>query len=183
MSKLLADLGWETLQERRLKHKLVILYKMVNGRAPEYLQTLVPPIVQNTTAHNLRNSDDIRNFRARTNLFYNSFFPSTIRAWNELADEIKATPSVASFKFQLNRNLTKPPKYYNSGTRQGQILHARLRMQCSSLNPDLYRKNIVPYPSCTCGEFESAYHFFFKCTVTGSVLFHCLPADPDRSQD
>ena len=175
ISKLLADLGWETLQERRSKHKLVILYKMVNGSAPEYLQTLVPPIVQNTTTHNLRNSDDIRNFRARTNLFYNSFLPSTIRAWNELADEIKAAPSVASFKFRLNRNLTKPPKYYNSGTRQGQILHARLRMQCSSLNADLYRKNIVPSPSCTCVEFESAYHFFFKCTNYSLARSRYLP--------
>ena len=147
---------------------------MVNGSAPEYLQTLVPPIVQITTTHNLRNSDDIRNFRARTNLFNNSFLPSTIRAWNELADEIKAAPSVASFTFRLNRNLTKPPKYYNSGTRQGQILHARLRMQCSSLNADLYRKNIVPSP-CTCGEFESAYHFFFKCTNYSLARSRYLP--------
>ena len=69
ISKLLTDLGWETLQERRSKHKLVILYKMMNASVPEYLQTLVPPIVQNTTTHNLRNSDDIRNFRAQTNLF------------------------------------------------------------------------------------------------------------------
>ena len=72
-SKLLADLGWETLQARRSKHKLVILYKMLNGSAPEYLQTLVPPVVQNTTSHNLRNSNDLRNPRARTNLFYNFF--------------------------------------------------------------------------------------------------------------
>ena len=109
--------------------------------------------------------------------FYNSFLPSTIRAWNELDDEIKAAPSVASFKFRLNRNLTKPPKYYNSGTRQGQILHvhARLRMQCSSLNADLYRKNIVPSPSCTCGEFESAYRFFFKCTNYSLARSRYLP--------
>ena len=107
--------------------------------------------------------------------FYNSFLPSTIRAWNELADEIKAAPSVACFKFRLNRNLTKPPKYYNSGTRQGQIIHARLRMQCSSLNADLYRKNIVPSPSCTCGEFESAYHFFFKCTNYSLARSRYLP--------
>ena len=36
-------------------------------------------------------------------------------------------------------------------------------MACSSLNSDLYRKNIVPSPSCACGGFESAYHFFFIC--------------------
>ena len=36
-------------------------------------------------------------------------------------------------------------------------------MACSSLNSDLYRKNIVLSPSCACGGVESAYHFFFIC--------------------
>ena len=34
-------------------------------------------------------------------------------------------------------------------------------MQCSSLNADLYRKNITPSPSCKCGDFENAHHFFY----------------------
>ena len=36
-------------------------------------------------------------------------------------------------------------------------------MGCSSLNSDLYRNNIVTSPSCVCGDFESTYHFFFRC--------------------
>ena len=70
INNLLADLGWETLQARRARHKLVILYKIINGLAPEYLQTLVPPIVQNTTSYNLRNSNDLRNVHAGTNPFF-----------------------------------------------------------------------------------------------------------------
>ena len=70
INNLLADLGWETLQARRARHKLVVLYKIINGPAPEYLQTLVPPIVQNTTSYNLRNSNDLRNVHARTNPFF-----------------------------------------------------------------------------------------------------------------
>ena len=136
---------------------------MVNGLTPEYFQSLIPPIVQNTTTYNLRNSSDLRNVHARTNLFYNSFIPSTIRAWNDLSDEIKTAPSVASFKYRLNNKLKKPQKYYYTGSRIGQILHARLRMECSSLNAHLYRKNIVPSPTCLCGGFESTYYFFFQC--------------------
>ena len=107
IAKLHADLGWESLQARRTKQKLIVFYKMINGLTPEYLHTLLPPTVQNTTSksYNLRNSNDIRNVHARTNLFYNSFLPSTIRAWNELSDEIKSAPSVASFKFRLNGDL------------------------------------------------------------------------------
>ena len=136
---------------------------MVNGLTPEYLQSLIPPIIQNTTTYNLRNSSDLRNVHARTNLFYNSFIPSTIRAWNDLSDEIKTEPSVALFKYRLNNNLKKPPKYYDTGPRIGQILHTRLRMECSSLNAHLYRKNIIPSPTCSCRGFESIYHFFFQC--------------------
>ena len=62
-----------------------------------------------------------------------------------------------------------PPKYYTAGSRKGQILHARLRMQCSSLNADLYRKNIIPSPSCSCGGFESANHFFYICPQLTAV--------------
>ena len=83
------------------------------------------------------------------------FFPSAIRAWNSLPEEIKQAPSVASFKYRLNRNNQSPPlKYFNAGSRIGQILHSRLRMKCSSLNSHLYRRNIVESLSCTCGSFE-----------------------------
>ena len=102
----------------------MIFYKIVNGLTLEYLQTLVPPVVQNFTSYNVRNSNDLRNVRARTNLFYNSFLPSTIRAWNDLAADIKTAPSVASFKYWLTTDLHKPPKYFNSGLRLGQILHS-----------------------------------------------------------
>lgn len=163
LEKLFADLGWDSLQERRNKHKLMILYKIINGLTPQYLQDIMPPLVQETTSYNLRNSDDIRNPRANTNLFFNSFFPSTIRAWNNLSDDIKNSTSVSSFKYHLNRNGITPPKYFNAGSRKGQILHARLRMECSSLNSHLYKKNIVLSPSCTCGGFESTYHYLFKC--------------------
>ena len=33
-------------------------------------------------------------------------------------------PSVASFKYRLNRNLMPPPNHYNVGSHKGQILKA-----------------------------------------------------------
>ena len=38
-------------------------------------------------------------------------------------------------------------------------------MECSSLNSHLYSKNIINSPSCSCGGFESAHHFFFTCPI------------------
>ena len=162
--KLLSDLGWDSLQNRRNKHKLTILYKILNGLTPEYLQSILPPLVQNTTNYNLSNSNILRSIHANTNLFYNSFFPSTIRAWNGLSEDIKNSPSVAAFKYRLNRDTHPPPKYFNAGTRMGQILHARIRMECSVLNSNLYRKNIVPSHSCSCGTLR-AHITSFSCVI------------------
>ena len=146
------------MQERRTKNKLVIFYKIINNLTPNSLQEFVLPLVQDGNPYRLRNSSDIRTIYTNTNLFYNSFYPTTIREWNNLAQEIKDASSVASFKYQFDRETRNcaPPKFYSAGSRKEQILHARLRMQCSSLNADLFGKNIIPSPSCSCGGFENA---------------------------
>ena len=78
IEKLLVELGWDTLQSRHNKHKLVTFYKIIHGLSPNYLQNLVPPLVQETNNYNLRNTNNIQTFASNTNLFYNSFFPSSV---------------------------------------------------------------------------------------------------------
>ena len=58
IDKLYADLGCNTLQECRNKHKLVILYKIINGLTPQYLHDVMPPLVQEATNYNIRNSNN-----------------------------------------------------------------------------------------------------------------------------
>ena len=107
---------------------------------PTIFSILSLPLFKKTTNHNLQNADDILTLHACTNLYYNSFFPSRNRAWNSLPEDTKHSPSISSFKFRLNMDINKPPKYYNKGTRMGQILHTSIRLECSSLNAHLYRK-------------------------------------------
>ena len=135
------------------------------------------PIIPEIINYNLRIADDIQTLHTCTNLYYNSFFPSTKSVWNSLPEDTKQSPSISSFKFRLNRDLNKPPKYYNTGTRIGQLLHTRIRLECSSLNAHLYRKNIVPEPTCQCGGFKSSYHFFFVCPIFLDARSKCLPAN------
>ena len=60
--------GWGSLQSRRNTHKLLLFYKKkVHGIAPNWLSERMPPLVQETTTYCLRNSDNVRNYRARTN--------------------------------------------------------------------------------------------------------------------
>ena len=145
IEKLFADLGWDTLQERRNKQKLDTMYKMIYGITPNYLTELIPPLVREGNPYRLRNSNNIELLHAKTNLYFNSLLPSTIRAWNNLPAEIQQVDSLQSFNSNLNRNLKSNPKYFYAGTRKGQILHARLRMDCSSLISRLYRKKYCRY--------------------------------------
>ena len=163
IEKILADLGWDSLQERRYKHKLPVFFKIINCLTPRYLSEILPPLVQENNHYNLRNANTLYPMHANTNLFFNSFFPSTIRAWNELSDEIKEANTVSAFKYRLNRNKRSPPKYYNVDTRIGHAYTLGNTLIAVLLIHIFFEKNIVASRTCDCGGFESSYHFFFIC--------------------
>ena len=60
-------------------------------------------------------------------------------------------------------------KLFYTVARKPQTLHTRLRTKCSSLNYDLFLKNITESPLCGCGsgEIENAEHFFLWCCLYG----------------
>ena len=161
------EIGWESLESRRRHHKLILFYKMVNNLTPPYLSSLIPTTVGNTSTYNLRNARDLSTVASRTALFSNSFLPSVVREWNNLPLETREADSLSSFKRHLRRNNYRPPKYYYIGKRKAQILHVRLRTNCSSLNHHLFQKNIIESPLCSCGSPETTQHYFFEC-----VLYH-----------
>ena len=142
---------WETLERRRYNHKITLFYKMMHNITPLYLLSLVPQSIGNLSRYNLRNSNDLQTIDARTNQYFNSFLPSSVRAWNNLPNNAKQCESVNSFKCFLQREKTTVPKHYYAGCRKGQILLTRLRTNCSSLNFDLFVKNISDSPLCHCG--------------------------------
>ena len=163
LSTLSKEIGWESLEKRRTNHKLTLFYKMTNNLAPLYLSSLVPSTVSNISRYNLRNSNNLQTIDARTTLYFNSFLPSTVRAWNEVPEEVKLSDSVNAFKRFLNKDKSHIPKHFYVGKRKAQILHTRLRTNCSSLNLDLFMRNISDTPLCQCGSVENAQHFFFHC--------------------
>ena len=155
--------GWEPLDKRRYKHKLCLFYQMDTGVSPNYLSSLIPASVEDSTIYNLRNANNLRYTLTRTQLYYRSFLPSSIRAWNDLALELRQSRSIQSFKYQLAKILKKPPRYYYAGNWLSQIRLTRLRTDCSSLNYNLFSKIIVDIPHCACGAVETTKHYFFEC--------------------
>ena len=165
IQKLSEDIGWEELYSRRKKHKLVLFYKMVNNIAPLYLSSLVPPLVQSVSHYSLRNANDLQSVNSRTTQYFISFLPSVIRDWNSLPCADRNVKTIDSFKRYLNQHRATVPKYFYTGNRKSQILHTRLRLGCSSLNYELFLKNIFESPLCSCGAVENTEHFFFRCTL------------------
>ena len=157
------ETGWESLEKRRHKHKLCVFFQMNTGVLPNYLSSLIPASVEDSTTYNLRNANNFRHTLSRTQLYYRSFLPSSIRAWNDLSLEVRQSTSIQSFKYQLNKNLKKPPKHYYIGNRISQIQHTRLRTDCSSLNHHLFSKKFVDSPHCACGAVETTKHYLFEC--------------------
>ena len=157
------EVGWESLEKRRRKHKLLLLYKMFNNLSPLYICSLIPPTVDTQISYNLRNAHNIRTIHSRTTQYFNSFLPSTIREWNTLPLDVRNCDSINSFKRKLNSDINVVPKYFYTGNRKAQVLHVRIRTKCSSLNNDLYQKGINDMPLCLCGHVENADHFLMKC--------------------
>ena len=163
LDNLYKEVGWQTLHRRRQDHKITLFYKMFNQLTPVYLSSLIPQQVNAISHHNLRNSNDIHTIRSNTSLIHNSFLPSTLRQWNSLPVEVRQLNTLSSFKTFLKKDLQSVPTYYYCGSRKAQILHARLRTGCSSLNMDLFHKNITESPLCRCGSIEDTQHYFFHC--------------------
>ena len=171
------EAGWESLQDRRIKHKLILYFKMVKGLSPHSLSSLVPQSVGSITPYSLCGSQNHQIPQCRTELYKKSFLPAVIEEWNELPIEIRNEDSLSCFKYYLNRDKPSPNKLYFIGERKLQVIHTQIRNKCSSLNKHLFLKNIVDSPLCTCGGNETSEHFFFECNNYDAVrtsLFNAI---------
>ena len=163
---LYTELSWEPITCRYEKHKLVLFHKMYVGESPAYLNTLMPETVGENVTYNLRNVDHLQGIYGRTNKFRRSFLPSTIQIWNNLESDIRNMDSCDQFKNAINKNLKNTNELYYFGMRKENILHARIRMQCSCLNEHLFNMYIVDSPRCVCGyATENSEHFLMHCPL------------------
>jgi hypothetical protein len=160
------ETGWETLANRRKNRKLTIFYKIDNKLCPPYLINCLPPVTSDVSNYNLRNNQNYVPPRCRLRTSACSFIPSTVSLWNNLDISIRNSPTISLFKNRVKGDIYKPPEYYNEGSRKLNILHTRLRHQCSSLNADLSRIHVINNYKCSCGaSFEDAIHYFLECPL------------------
>ena len=98
------SLRWLDVTEKVLFNDLVLAFKCVNGLAPDYLGKY---FVKRSAVHN-KNTRGCNNFvvpRCRLSMGQRAFYFRCPREWNGLADNIKNTKEIGSFKRTLFKNM------------------------------------------------------------------------------
>ena len=89
------ETGWETLSQRRTNKKLTLMFTIVN-----YLKNL-PNRVGDQTHYQLRNNPNYEVPYSRLCSYKNSYFPSTLRLWNELDQDTRNSSSMPDFNNRI----------------------------------------------------------------------------------
>ena len=170
-NKIYNETGFIPLIQRRKFHKTCTFYKMIKGMTPNYLSSLVPPTIMTITNYPLRNADELKNIRTRTELYKKSFLPSAVRDWNALDINIRKLNSFNQFKKAICPLKKLQHKYFvEFGSRSNQIIHCRLRLDCSDLNAHRFTRHISNNSYCSCGHpFEDTVHFLFCCPLYNHI--------------
>ena len=140
--RIYAELGLESLKDRRWHKRLTCMFKIMNEQAPHYLINLIPKCNQGIRTRN----SHIPTFYCRTDCFKYSFFPSTLRDWFNLDEYIRSAESISIFKNRL-LSLIRPVQssVFNIFDPKGLKLLTRLRLEFSHLNEHRFRHN---FESC-----------------------------------
>jgi len=92
-------LQWESLEDRRTKLQLVILYKIIH----DLVDIPSDAYLSEAPARTRRNMHSLtyNHYSTSSDVFKFSFFPRTIPVWNRLPATVAEAPSLVSFKREL----------------------------------------------------------------------------------
>ena len=170
-NRLLEELGWPPLSLQRRHHRLNLMFKIQHQLSPRYLTDSCPVLTQDRTNYNLRSGLNITTPIQKTATYQNSFFPQTIKDWNNLKQETRLLKSIDTFKDTLKKSSgykTKSLFHHNSS--KAAINHTRMRLGLSGLSSHRHDYRHIDNPECpTCkATSEDPTHYFLTCpTYTG----------------
>ena len=91
MTGILEQLKWESLKKRRTDNRLILLYKGLKGKARIPTDDLIPKTRRCRNSH----SKAFQLPSASIEAYKCSFFPQTIRDWNDLPDSLFSTAEMS----------------------------------------------------------------------------------------
>ena len=138
--KLYAELGWESLSDRRWSRRLVQFYKNFNDFTPQYLNNFVPPT--RALLYGRRRENVLHEFKCRTETFANTFFPDSVKIWNNIGIELRSIDTLSEFKKQIIKLVR--PSTYGIHRPLGIKRLFQLRLGLSHLNPIILGSRLPP---------------------------------------
>ena len=160
---------------RQWFRRLCYFFKIQSSDLPQYSKDLIPkPSLCYTTRF-----PPLPNFKLRTKIFRNLFFPYTVNEWNNLGNIIKSFEPYLMFRKRM-LNLIRPKCHDTYGIHDptGLKLLTRLRLGLIHLNDHKFSHNFKDCinPLCSCiVSVENNIHFFLHCHY-----FSFAKAGPDE---
>lgn len=97
---ILRELNWDTLAKRRKIQKSLLMFKILNRRAPSYLVDLVSSYKTNYRLRDIDNKLSLP--KPNTEYLKRSFSYSAAKVWNELPASIRSISSYQTFKKEIH---------------------------------------------------------------------------------
>ena len=160
--KLLNELGWENTTKRIEYLCLTQFYKIIHRQTTPLVHENLPPRLNS----NYPTNRTFQHYPFMSSFFVNSFFPFSIRRWDQLDPDLRNEPDFTEFKIKLKEKL-KPHKFkhFHCGFKYPNTLHTQLRLGRSFLNCHLFPIGLSITKYCQCGSLESVEHFLLDCKL------------------
>ena len=165
--KIMRELAWEDTSTRLHYLCVTQFYKIIHHMTTPLVRECLPPRLNSVYPTNRT----FQHYPLMDNFFMNSYFPYTIKKWDQLDPALRVEPDFDLFKIKLKQQL-KPAKYkhYHCGFKLGNKLHAQLRLGRSSLNSHLFSIGLSDTKACPCGFYsETAEHFLLDCIIYENI--------------
>ena len=166
--KLNYELGWESINKRKDFLGLCLFQKIHIHETRPLIRSCLNEVDRNNSRITRSKGGYIPypNYGMK---FQNSFFPYMSKLWNNLDVSTKIL-SLPDFKTKL-KTILKPDriKHFSKGSKIGNTLLTRIRLDRSDLNLHRYSIGNTDSPECAChARQESSYHYMIDC-----FLFEC----------
>ena len=180
--KLNLELGWESIVERGNILSLNIFHKIHRHETRPLIKSCMPKldIEKNYTT---RSKGGYIPFKYENKNFNTSFFPYTLKLWNNLPRELKVQ-DVECFKISI-KSLLKPKRrrHFSCGSKLGNKFLTQIRLGRSDLQSHKFSMGFSESPECQCHcKYESTEHYFLHCflysperRVLLSLFEHYIP--------
>ena len=166
LSKIYEELGWETLSDRRWSRRLFQFYNIKNNLTPFYLKIPIPPEI--VRIYGSRSQKVLNDIRCNTQSYSNSFYPDSVRSWNNIGAELRNSINLKKFKTNILA-LVRPPckNIFDIQNPQGIRWIYQLRVGLSPLLDHKWKHNFSDIYSNKCEDCklpETTEHYILHCT-------------------